>query len=126
MTTAPGTVGEPPAVDEGVLETLREEVGDGDSTILIDLIDSYLAEAADQVESIETAAESADAATLSAVAHSLKSASALLGAGPLADLLKRTELAAKESGGDVTGLAAPVRREFDRVAESLRRLRPTG
>jgi HPt (histidine-containing phosphotransfer) domain-containing protein len=116
--------GDQPAVDEGVLATLLEEVADGDTSVLVDLIDSYLVEAVGQVDAIAAAAEASDAATVSAVAHSLKSASAALGAGRLADLLKRVELTAKEPGTDLAALASPVRPEFDQVAESLRRLRP--
>src|SRR4051794_41121293 len=82
-------------VDESVLDALVEELGDGDRTVLDDLIDSYLTEASEQIVQFETAVRKDDAPTVAAVAHSLKSASALLGAAVLADLLQRAERTAK-------------------------------
>src|SRR5581483_5591408 len=119
-----GTTGAATAVDEGVLSALVEEIADGDVTILDDLIPSYLDEAAEQVTQLEEAAVTGDASTVSAIAHSLKSASAVLGALPLADLLRQAETTAREQAPDLPALVEPIRREFTRAADVLTRLRP--
>src|SRR5262249_1223184 len=110
-------------IDRSVLDTLVDEVGDGDVTILDDLIDSYLAEATDQVPQRESAATAGDAATVAALAPSLKSSSAALGASNLADLLKRTELHARAESPEYPHFVKPIRQEYTRVSEALRTLR---
>jgi HPt (histidine-containing phosphotransfer) domain-containing protein len=129
MASAATTPNEPipaVAVDEQVLATLVDEIGDGDSSILEDLIDSYLDEATQQVAQLEAAAESGDAATVASIAHSLKSASGALGVTRLAGLLQQAEASAKQTASNLSELVVPVHDEFTRATEALMRLRPTG
>ena len=112
------------AVDKDVLDVLVDEIGAGDPAILVDLIASYLDEASGQVREIEQAGRAGDAATVAAVAHSLKSSSAVLGATGLADLLKRAELLARAESPEYPALVEPILREYARAADALRALRP--
>jgi HPt (histidine-containing phosphotransfer) domain-containing protein len=111
----------PAPVDETVLDTLVEEVGDGDRSLLDDLIGSYLEEAAGMVAQLEAGARSGDAPAVAAVAHSLKSSSAALGALPFAAMLQRVEQEAKQGTADLAGLVAPIHGEYARVADALSR-----
>jgi HPt (histidine-containing phosphotransfer) domain-containing protein len=128
MTSAapvPGGDSATTALDEEALRTLVEEIADGDDAVLDELIASYLDEASDQVSRLEEAALSGDAVELAAIAHSLKSASAILGAVPFANLLKDAETTAKGQTPDLPALIEPIRREYARAADALRHLRPS-
>src|SRR4051812_19448952 len=102
----------PAAVNEAVLTDLVRQVGDdADGAFRDDLIDSYLDEATDQVARFTVATRSGDAETARAVAHSLRSASALLGAVSFARLLADAERVAVTAPADLPSLALPVQDE---------------
>ena len=114
-------------VDEAVLMQLVDQVGDDpDGTFRDDLIDSYLGEASEQVARLAVACRTGDAEQTRAIAHSLRSASALLGALPLAGLLADAERVALSSPIDLSPMAGPVETEFARVAQALARLTSAG
>jgi hypothetical protein len=114
-------------VDDVVLIQLVAQVGDDpDGTFRDDLIDSYLGEASDQVTRLAVACRTGDAEETRAIAHSLRSASALLGALPLAGLLADAERVAVSTPTDLSSLAVPVETEFARVARALARLTSAG
>jgi HPt (histidine-containing phosphotransfer) domain-containing protein len=110
------------AVDESVLAALLTELGDEGDDLLGDLVGSYLAEAADQVAEFVSAARLEDAQRVAAVAHSLRSASALLGVEPLAALLRQAEDRATMTVAGLADLADPVQDEFTRARTVLLRL----
>jgi HPt (histidine-containing phosphotransfer) domain-containing protein len=113
------------AVDRAVLDALLAQLGD-DAAMRLDLIDSYLVESADQVATIAQAMAADDPGTVAGVAHSLRSASALLGAVTLAELLLRVEDVARTAPADVADLRPAVESEHARVVEAFGLLRTTG
>jgi signal transduction histidine kinase/CheY-like chemotaxis protein/HPt (histidine-containing phosphotransfer) domain-containing protein len=98
-----------------LLDTMGGEFGD--------LVRVYLEDAPQRIRAIETAAETGDAASQIAPAHTLKSSSANIGATMLSELARGIEHAAR--GGIATGpaeIAAGVRVEYERVATELSKL----
>ncbi len=78
------------AVDEGVLDALRDSVG-GDDAFVVDLVRTYLADAAEQLQAVEAAVAAADASALVRPAHTLKSASFTVGAMRLGEAARALE-----------------------------------
>jgi HPt (histidine-containing phosphotransfer) domain-containing protein len=68
-----------PLLDESVLAELLASTGD-DIAFVRDLVDTYLSETPEQLDSIRGAVVAGDAAALIRPAHTLKSSSATLGA----------------------------------------------
>jgi two-component system, sensor histidine kinase and response regulator len=113
---------DPCAVEAAVLAELVSQVGDDDpDAFRAELIGSYLAEARGQIARFVTATGDGDAESARAIAHSLRSASALLGAAPLARLLTHAEDVAVHTPADLAVLAEPVQAEFARVERAFNR-----
>ena len=87
-----------PTFDQAAFDHLLEITGN-DLEFVDELIDTYLADASVQLEAMQAAASSGDAAALVRPAHSLKSSSANVGAMALADICRALEAAAQT--GDV-------------------------
>ena len=87
-----------PTFDQAAFDHLLEITGN-DLEFVDELIDTYLADASVQLEAMQAAASSGDAAALVRPAHSLKSSSANVGAMALADICRALETAART--GDV-------------------------
>jgi len=87
-----------PTFDQAAFDHLLEITGN-DLEFVDELIDTYLADASLQLEAMQAAAASGDAAALVRPAHSLKSSSANVGAMALADICRALEAAART--GDV-------------------------
>ncbi len=87
-----------PTFDHAAFDHLLEITGN-DLEFVDELIDTYLADASLQLEAMQAAASSGDAAALVRPAHSLKSTSANVGAMALADICRALETAART--GDV-------------------------
>ena len=109
-------------IDISVLQTLKEMAGEEASTIIADLINSYLADASLRVATISTAINQKDSASLYQAAHALKSASANVGVSRVADLCK--ELEAIGRAGNVTNdglveLYSRLKKEYELAQESL-------
>jgi HPt (histidine-containing phosphotransfer) domain-containing protein len=68
-----------PVLDEGVLVELAESVG-GDRGFVVELIEAFLSDGAQQVTAIDAAHAADDAEALVRPAHTLKSSSATVGA----------------------------------------------
>lgn len=105
-----------PVLDREVLDELRSAIGnDVDS-----LIDLFLDDAPKLVETLETAAAAPDYQALQDAAHSLKSASANMGALALSAAAKRIELGARMRTLDRPAVAvAMVVVEFARARTAL-------
>ena len=97
-------------IDMTVIETLRELGGDDDPGLVGELIDLYLLDAPDRLRELEQALEGGDVDLLERAAHTLKSASANIGAVLLSDLCQDLECLARE---------APIEKAGDLVAQSL-------
>jgi len=119
--TEPGS-----ALDTAVLGELRESVGD-DPEYLAELMDDFLADAPDQLESLRRAATAGDATTARRAAHTLKGNGRTFGAGELASLCEQAEAAA--TAGELDSVLARVDeidREWARVRSALLAFRDGG
>ena len=79
------------AIDRSVLESLCEMAGSEASLLLEEMINSYLEDTEIRLQAIAEAIKQADAETIHQAAHSMKSSSANLGAGNLANLCEELE-----------------------------------
>ena len=91
-----------PDVDERILDDLLASV-EGDRAFVIDLIEAYLSDGAEQVAQVEAAIDAANLEALVRPAHSLKSSSATVGAARLAAMARELELAGREGRLDDGG-----------------------
>jgi CheY-like chemotaxis protein len=110
------------AVEVAALDDLMEQMGGGPD-IRRELIDSYLDDGQDRIDSLSLAAGIADTTTVAQVAHALRSSSAQLGATVLANLLEQIENAARTAPSEISALALEILDEYPRVARALKRLR---
>jgi HPt (histidine-containing phosphotransfer) domain-containing protein len=110
-----------PVLDEGVLDELAESVG-GDRDFVVELIDTYLTDAAQHVAEVEAAIGGSDATGLVRPAHTLKSSSATLGAARLAATARRLEMAgrAEALGDGVRDELAQLRDDWAAAETALR------
>ncbi|HYB12499.1 MAG TPA: response regulator, partial [Myxococcota bacterium] len=107
-------------LDRRALDAIRQLSPERGATILARVIDSYLATAPDQLETLQRAAAEKDAALLQSQAHSLKSSSANVGARELAQLARELEaLARSGQTSDAAGIVERMSAEFLRVREAL-------
>jgi HPt (histidine-containing phosphotransfer) domain-containing protein len=114
-----------PVIDPSALAALSETTGD-DPEFLAELIDTYLNDAVELLDTIEAASASGDAAELRRAAHSLKSNSATFGATTLTSLARNLEdLGKAEQVDGATALLREAREEFARVERGLRETRAT-
>ncbi|MBA2768489.1 MAG: Hpt domain-containing protein [Sporichthyaceae bacterium] len=109
-------------IDRGVLQQLRAELEDDE--IVDSVLDSYLAELPGRLRALHDAVDRHDVRALSASAHLLKGASALIGAQGLVKHCQQLELIAHsgslEGAADVCAAASA---EADRVVALSPRLR---
>jgi len=115
---------QPEVIDRAALNDLLATTGN-DSTFLVELIDSYLEDAVEQLAAMWRAVNDADAERLRRAAHSLKSTSASLGARKLAGLCQQVEQHAREGTlGLGAESVASLEAAFVEVDRELRLLRP--
>jgi CheY-like chemotaxis protein len=117
------------AIDHRVIDTLIDDLGDGGSADVADLIVTYLRDSDEQVAALQTAAANRDLQLAGSLAHKLKSSTALLGAGTLAGLLADACAAARQDGAGLDHVTSLVDAEHHRVVSdmemTLRELAPT-
>lgn len=110
-------------LDMSVIASLRE-LGGGDSSLLCELIDLFLADAPKHVATIEAALESGDASELERAAHSLKSSCANIGALSMSTLCFDLEVMGRENAIDGRPeLLTEVRDRFTSVRAALTALK---
>lgn len=88
-------VSSPPAFDPAVFDTLHASV-DGDADFLADLLDDYLNDAQELLDTMQAAADNKERRLLERSAHSLKSTSETVGAMALSDVCATIEHHAHE------------------------------
>jgi HPt (histidine-containing phosphotransfer) domain-containing protein len=106
-------------LDPTAMARLLEITGD-DVAFVDELVDTFIADAATQLEGLRAAAEASDAGAAVRPAHSLKSNSVNVGATVLADLSQSIELDARS--GTIPDLVLRVRAvetEFAAVRDAL-------
>jgi signal transduction histidine kinase/DNA-binding response OmpR family regulator len=116
------------AINANVIDTLVDELGDGGTTIVAELIVSYLGDCDDQLAAIHAANANHDLQIVGSVAHKMKSSTALLGADTFAGLLNDTCVSARGGGVGLDHLMTLLDEERIRVVsemtETLHRLTP--
>jgi len=109
------------ALDGGVLDGLHASVA-GDTAFVVELIEAFLADSAPQLDAIDAAMASGGAEALVRPAHTLKSASATLGATRLSAAARTLELAGRSgslAGADTRAAADRIRAEWQAAASAL-------
>lgn len=106
-----------------VLEKLRDQLGDDDGVMALEIIKVYLVQARELLAQIEVAARESDEYQLRGLAHSLKGSSATVGASRLAAVCERIEHA---SAAELASpeISACVAQEFQLLAAEFERYRP--
>ncbi|MFW6357921.1 MAG: response regulator [Chroococcales cyanobacterium] len=108
-------------IDPQVLDDLREMAGDDADEILGEILDSYLEDAPQRLESIKAAIAQGDASELQKSAHALKSLSVTVGGISLSDLCGELETLGRI--GRTTGasqLLTKLERTYVQTSEALR------
>ena len=114
------------ALDATQMETLRELADStGDPAFLRVLIDNYLETAASQLAELRAAAAHGDPTTMEAVAHSLKGASATVGATEVASACAALEVSAATGRSTGPDELQPIALAVDRVVEALHAVQPS-
>jgi len=111
-------------LDPSVIQGLRELGGEEDPGLLLELVELYLADAPERTAEMEQALAASDWKLLERAAHTLKSASANIGALGLSELCKELELKARGSDPQVcSALFKLCAGSLVRVESALRGLR---
>lgn len=109
-----------PVVDVETLDTLTAALGPAGADLRVTLVQAWVLESRRQVEEADAAAVRGDGHALAAVAHSLRSASASLGAVSVAAFCHAIETAvASEDLVDLVAMASRLRLEVARAEEGL-------
>ena len=110
----------PPALDETVLECLRELQVEGEPDLLGELIDLFAADTPELIAAMQAAAAAGAPDALRLAAHSAKGSSSNLGATVLADVFKAIEDHGRTgTTSGVPALLAQAEAEYRRVVAAL-------
>ena len=113
----------PAVLDPTALKNLREMIGD-ESDFMVEMIDTFLADAPRLLATMRQAIESEAAASLQLAAHTLKSNSADFGATTLSTLCKALEAKGREEVLEgAAALLAQAETEYETVKGALMRMR---
>jgi len=110
-----------PVLDEEVVAALRALEQPDTPSLMAQLVNAFLQDGADRLNSLGGAVVARDATVAQAAAHSLKSMSAAMGAVRMSALCQEFEERALAANVDA-GLAARIQAEFARVAYALQTL----
>ena len=106
-------------VNESTVEELKEIVGDA----LDEIIDAYVTDGKELIETMGSALSAQDFARLQAISHQLKASSANVGALGISELMKKIEAFARDGNLEgITPLFSSAESEFSRVIEYFRPL----
>lgn len=112
-----------PALDPGVLATLRQLNEPGHPDVLQEVLRLFLSDAPARLTSITAAIDRKDAAALERAAHTLKGAAGSIGATALQRACKEMEELGRRRAVDAADAElATLRREYDRVAAEIDQL----
>jgi histidine phosphotransfer protein HptB len=112
----------PSCLDPDIVNSLLELAAD-DSTLIPDLVSTFLADTPSRLDAMLTAARTADAPALERSAHSLKSSAGNLGAKMLAESCRQLENKGRVGDlSDVESLVIRAKNEFVAASDALRRL----
>jgi len=109
------------SIDHSLLHILEEDVADNDANIMLELIDIFIHDSANNIRCIAQAVEQKEFRKLEISAHSLKSSSATFGATILSSLCAHIEqIARAKTVEGVEEVLNSIRDEFARVEAILR------
>ncbi len=104
-----------PTLDTQTLESISS-----DSAFLIEVCDSFLADAPTRIEEVDAAIAQGDPSALSSTAHALKSLSSCVGAMCLFKIAQQMEIVGKSNQTQpATALIEQVRREYKNVQAAI-------
>jgi len=110
-----------PILDREVIATLRELGGEDDPALFVELVNLFLADTPERLQTMREALDKRDLTAVERAAHALKSSSANLGALGLSHLFREIESAGRERDLDRTAsLVERARPEYERVEAALR------
>jgi len=110
-------------VNRAALENIRALSRDGGDALVQKVINAYMGDTPRHLNALRQAVNAREAEHLRRIAHSLKSASANIGAARLAALCRDLEQLGRAGGVDgAASLLADVEREFQSVRQSLHAL----
>lgn len=110
-------------LDMNVIEGLRELGGDDDPGLLLEVIGMFLEDAPTRIKELQQGLATGDVKLLERAAHSLKSASANVGAMQLSSVCKRIEEIARQRKSDgIAELIPESDKAWNAAAEALRSL----
>ncbi|MBL8863843.1 MAG: Hpt domain-containing protein [Planctomycetes bacterium] len=108
-------------IDMQVIEGLRELGGQDDPGLLVEVIGMFLADAPARIRDLELGLASGDIELLERAAHSLKSASANVGASKLSSICRQIEEIARAKGSErLAELVPESGQAWDEAASVLR------
>ncbi len=117
---APTEISDNAILDPARLEQIRALSREGVPSVLGRVVKFFFDSAPEQIAAIRTAAQTADGSRLREVAHSLKSASATLGAADFSELCRQLETMGREGRFDgAIEAAAALEQQFPVVREAL-------
>lgn len=108
------------AVDFQAIQALCDMFGENASSVLVEVIDSFLEDTPQILQVIRNAVDAGDAVALRQATHTLKSTSATLGAMTLSNLCKQLEAIAKDDTlAGAPEIASQMEAEYERVRCAL-------
>lgn len=113
----------PPVLDPGALDALTGHLGPDADAFRQRLVDAWVTDAGRQLAGLTAAVDAADAPAAADIAHSMRSASASLGALLVAHRFAELETAARDGGDPATvaALAEAAAAEVERARDALTR-----
>jgi HPt (histidine-containing phosphotransfer) domain-containing protein len=122
--TSQGNGGAASVLDMQVIEGLRELGGEDDPGLLLEIIGMFLEDAPARIREIELGLANGDIKLLERAAHSLKSASANVGAMRLSSVCRRIEEIARQAKSEgIAELIPESNLALNDAATALRSLR---
>lgn len=110
----------PDSIDMNTFNALKEATGDD---FIIELIDTFLADAPDLIAQMKTALANNDIETFRRAAHSMKSNAATFGAAELSNLAKELEGIARENSLNIDDKLDLLEEAYHRAETDLRSLK---
>ena len=109
-----------PVINRATLEALRKLDPHGDSGLMVELLQTFVAMAQPGLADVENAARGADSQALATAAHALKSAAANVGAETLSALYRELELLGRgKKINEAFALLGPVHQAHDRAVARI-------
>ncbi|BCL34071.1 response regulator [Nostoc sp. MS1] len=113
------------AIDESILQQLRDMMGDDGDRMIAELIELYLEDTPKMIETMQDAIAKADITQLKKTAHALRSPTVSIGAVNLGKLCETLEdIAATQSIDEVSTVVNELNNEYHNVVITLQHLYP--